>query len=276
MEETIININNSTPFISIFIGDFNARNTNWWANDISNSQGLDVEEIASHHGLKQVIDCPTHILPNSASFIDLIFTSQPNLVVESGVHHQIIFAKIRFKVHSPGEKASLFNDFFATQCTQINTSSILPPFFRLSNQTINTVAFDIKKINSLIKTLNPNKAHGWDEVFVRMIKICDESISPALKILFDNALALGIYPDKWKRANVVPIHKKECKTTVKNYRPISLLPIMGKNFEKCIYDSIYSHFEENNLFTPCQSSFRKNDSCVSQLLAITHEIFKKL
>ena len=83
----------------------------------------------------------------------------------------------------------------------------------------------------------------------------------------------GVYPASWKKANVVPVFKKDDKTSVKNYRPISLLPILGKLFEKCIYDSIYEYFELNNLFSKCQSGFRKNDSCISQLLAITHEIF---
>ena len=43
---------------------------------------------------------------------------------------------------------------------------------------------------------------------------------------------------------------------------------MGKMFEKCIYDTLYSYFEKHNLFTPCQSGFRKNDSCISKLLSI--------
>ena len=48
-----------------------------------------------------------------------------------------------------------------------------------------------------------------------MIKMCDESITPPLKIIFDTALKSGIYPDKWKRANVVPVHKKESKKYIK-------------------------------------------------------------
>ena len=76
-----------------------------------------------------------------------------------------------------------------------------------------------------------------------------------------------------KKANVIPVYKnKGDKGVVKNYRPVSLLPIFGKLFEKCIFDTIYGYFEENELFTCCQSGFRKGDSCVSQLLSITHEI----
>ena len=61
---------------------------------------------------------------------------------------------------------------------------------------------------------------------------------------------------------------------VKDLRPVSLLPIFGKIFEKCIFDSIYTYFEDNNLFANSQSGFRKGDSCISQLLSITHDILK--
>ena len=50
----MININKHNPYISIFVGDFNARNTNWWDGDINTSQGLDLDEISSYHGLHQV------------------------------------------------------------------------------------------------------------------------------------------------------------------------------------------------------------------------------
>ena len=56
-------------------------------------------------------------------------------------------------------------------------------------------------------------------------------------------------------------------------KKISLQPICGKIFEKCIYDTLYTYFESNSVVSPCQSGFRKEDSCVSQLLAIPHNIF---
>ena len=106
-----------------------------------------------------------------------------------------------------------------------------------------------------------------------MIKICDETISLPLKIIFDTVFKSGSYPDKWKRANVVPVHKKGSKNIFKNYRPISLLPVCGKIFEKCIYNSLYSYLESNDIFSKSQSGFRKGGSCISQLMAITHEIY---
>ena len=61
---------------------------------------------------------------------------------------------------------------------------------------------------------------------------------------------------------------------LKNYRPISLLPICGKNFERLIYNDLFTFFTDNNLISPNQSGFRPGDSCVNQLIAITHEICK--
>ena len=60
----------------------------------------------------------------------------------------------------------------------------------------------------------------------------------------------------------------------KNYRPVSLLPVCGKMFEKIIYNSLFRYLEDKNLLNCNQSGFRPGDSCVHQLLSITHEICK--
>ena len=68
--------------------------------------------------------------------------------------------------------------------------------------------------------------------------------------------------------------KKESKNLIKNYRPISLLPIFSKVFERLVFNTLFNFFSQNKLFTLCQSGFIPSDSCVSQLLSITHEIYK--
>ena len=128
------------------------------------------------------------------------------------------------------EKVTLFNSYFANQCTLINNTSVLPPFEYKVNSKIDNVIFTEHDILSIIRSLNSNKAHGWDDISIRMVKICDESIAYPLKIIFETALKCGIYPDKWKKGNIVPVHKKESKNILKNYRPISLLPVCGKIF----------------------------------------------
>ena len=91
------------------IGDFNAKSKNWYSQDKTSFEGKTIESITSQFGLYQLINEPTHLLENSSSCIDLIFTSQPNLVVVSGVHlslhhnchHQIVFAKFNLMMSYP-------------------------------------------------------------------------------------------------------------------------------------------------------------------------------
>ena len=76
----------NNPFLVVLLGDFNAKSSNWCKNDITTTEGKAIENISSQFGLHQMINEPTHILKSSSSSIDLIFTSQPNLITESGVH----------------------------------------------------------------------------------------------------------------------------------------------------------------------------------------------
>ena len=59
---------------------------------------------------------------------------------------------------------------------------------------------------------------------------------------------------------------------MKSYRPISLLPIFGKIFEKMIFKDLFIYFHQNKLFTKCQSGFLPGDFCILQLLSIVHDI----
>ena len=90
-------------------GDFNAISSNWFCHDKTNFEGDAIEKLTSQFGLHQVIKEPSHILGICSSCIDLIFTSRPNSINESGVHlslhsdchHQIIFAKFNLEIAYP-------------------------------------------------------------------------------------------------------------------------------------------------------------------------------
>ena len=113
-----------------------------------------------------------------------------------------------------------------------------------------------------IRNLNLNKAHGCDDISIRMLKICDDSIVLPLRHIFTKCLEFQTFPTLWKRANISPIHK------------LSLLPICAKIFEKLIFDYIYEHLCNNRLITPNQSGFRPGDSTINQLLSIIHNIYE--
>ena len=105
-----------------------------------------------------------------------------------------------------------------------------------------------------------------------MIQLCGDSITLPLTLIFKCSPRNGTFPDTWKMANIIPVRKKEEKNIVKNYRPISFLPIFAKVFERLLFNFLFAHFHDNYLFTKCQSRFMPGDSCISQLLSIVHEI----
>ena len=94
-----------------------------------------------------------------------------------------------------------------------------------TNLRVNNIPLDEAKILALIHALTINKAHGWDESLIK----------PLMKV-YQNSLDSRIFPSKWKKANVVSVYKnKGDKCVVKNYRPVSLLPIFGEILKKYIF-----------------------------------------
>ena len=100
-------------------------------------------------------------------------------------------------------------------------------------------------------------------ISIRMIKFCSDSIYKPLEIIFKYCLKKGIFPVKWKNANVVTVHKKGNHECVKNCRPVSLLPALSKIFERLIYNDLCKHFSDSNLISSNQCGFKPGDSCTN-------------
>ena len=172
------------------------------------------------------------------------------------------------------DKANIFNTYFASICRPLDNGSILPALTHSTHSRLSSVDFSHDSITEVISKLNANKAHGVDQISIAMLKLCSKEISKPLKIIFDHSIAVGKFPSTWKLANVQPVHKKNSRQLKSNYRPISLLPIFSKIFEKLIFDTMYGFFVENDLISKHQSGFRPGDSTINQLLAITDEIYQ--
>ena len=99
----------NNPFLTVVLGDFDAKTSLWYNNDIATYKGSKTDSVTSQFGLDQIIKERTYIIGDSPSCIDLIFTTQRNLVMESEVHsslysnchHHITFAKFNLKTHYP-------------------------------------------------------------------------------------------------------------------------------------------------------------------------------
>ena len=117
-------------------------------------------------------------------------------------------------------KANIFNEFFVKMCSETLTSSTFSSFTPRSRTCLEGFAINREKVLRLIRSLDSKKAHGCDEISMAMIKICDLSILEPLCLIFEDCLEKGMYPSLWKKANVIPIHKKDSRRCKTNYRPI--------------------------------------------------------
>ena len=111
-------------------------------------------------------------------------------------------------------------------------------------------------------------------ISIRMIKLCGDSFFKPSETIFKSCLNQGIFQAERKKDNVVPVYKKGDNQCMKNYRPVSLLPVFSKIFKRLIYNAMFKYFLDNNLISSNQSGFKPGDSYINQLIAITHDIFK--
>ena len=127
---------------------------------------------------------------------------------------------------------------------------------------------------SVFSNLNNNKTHGPDGIPARLLIETSSQIAPSLCSLFNKSLRCGVLPDDWKLANIVPVHKRDEKYYVENYRPIPLLPLIAKVLERCIFHHIKHHvFQQIN---PIQHGFVPRKSCTTQLFEVFEQIGRKL
>ena len=94
------------------------------------------------------------------------------------------------------------------------------------------------------------------------------AISESLASLFNACLSLGQFPSEWKCANITPVPKSKDKHLAKNYRPVSVLPVLAKVFESIVHRQLYEYFDSNGFLNSAQSGFRPNHNTQDVLKTI--------
>ena len=149
------------------------------------------------------------------------------------------------------------------------------PLDYLSNRTSNSLFLTPVtwiEVNDLINILNPSKYVGPNSIPIKLLKILGSSIAPLLAVLVNQSFQSGIFPDKLKIAKVITLFKKGNPELPSNYRPISLLPIFSKVFEKLIYRRLYKFLELNNILYSLQFGFQENHSIDHALVSLTEAV----
>ena len=121
----------------------------------------------------------------------------------------------------------------------------------------------------LLNKLSKSKATGLDKISARLIRECADLICISISKIFNCSLTTGIFPDDWKCAKVTLLFKQGSSSDMNNYRPISVISVVAKVFEKIIYDQIYAYLSEHDILSKSQSGFRSIHSTVTTLLEAT-------
>ena len=125
------------------------------------------------------------------------------------------------------------------------------------------------EILKLVKSINISKSSGLNNVSSLMVKEAFTVLLPQVTHMFNLSLSTSIFPKEWKKALVVHIPKAGDATKVKNYRPISLLPLPGKMLEKLVHRQLSQHFETNSLLSKWQHGFREGHSTMHSVAQLT-------
>ena len=167
------------------------------------------------------------------------------------------------------EKADLLAQMFSGKMRTPEPDRQPPPLPRLAASNLETVLITEDTVRRYLRGVNVRKAPGPDGVSPHLLKHCADELTTPLTNIFQRCLATRTWPSQWKEARVTPVHKKKKRSEPKNYRPISLLSVLSKTFERIIGEQVTRFLDEHHLQSQRQFGFRKGRSTSDLLLLLS-------
>lgn len=175
--------------------------------------------------------------------------------------------------------ANQLNDYFVSEPQNIQNefnNSYESTETKYTNSEFNIPLMTSDDITKYLSKADNFKASGYDKISVRILKSFCKALIPILLILFNLCITKSVFPTAWKIAKVTPLFKSGHKSDPKNYRPISVLPIISKILENHIFNKFYEFLSANSLIYDYQFGFRKKFSTNDSLLTIVNTIVNSL
>ena len=223
------------------------------------------------------------IFDNSSNDIKALWKNLNNLCNPNPLHSKNI-SKIKFNNSNnsdPDVIVNSFNEYFVKIGEEL--SSKLPSvssgktFKHYMGDSISMSIFceeiSLDELKNAIACLKNKKSSGPDNISAVIIKECHHILSIPLLHIFNKSLQMGIFPEKMKVAKVIPIYKKGDNLMISNYRPISLLNVFSKVFERLVYNRVINFLNKKNLLYSYQFGFRSGFSTSLALTEITEMIY---
>jgi len=148
----------------------------------------------------------------------------------------------------------------ANQIWKHHEYSILDHTRNPKKLTFNFKMTSIKDIKDILMKLKRKKAPGCDDIPTSLIVDGANEIAGPLSKLINRCMEMAIFPSTEKCSKITPVYKSGERTIMDNYRPISVLPVISKVFERVVHNQLYDYLEANNMLSERQFGFRKRSS----------------
>ena len=199
--------------------------------------------------------------------------------VEKSTHFSISQLNINGKItDNPVEITNKINNYFVNVGPQTEKGvpkvlNMTPDKFLRNRNQFNLLIAHIsdEEVLKIIETL-PNKSVGPASIPLRLLKVVADIVVVSLCFIINLSFTTGIFPEVWKVAKVIPLHKGGSTEELNNFRPISLLSIFDKIIEKLMHLRLYSFLEEHQILCKNQFEFKKKSNCAHSLIEITEKI----
>ena len=216
--------------------------------------------LQNHNNSKKVWKCLKDIIPKSADI-------SPHTIHVNGAN-----------ISDSESIAEAFNEFFITNATKITKDIPRQSYSEEARESnVNdcskfslhpvTLEIVIKEIDHL----SQDKATCEDGISCKILKLSKHVIAQSLTDIINMSLIRGVVPCAWKRARVVPIFKSGDISSLSNYRPISILPIVSKIVERAVHKQLSEFLDANNILHPNQSGFRPMHSTNTILMKLVSQ-----
>ena len=174
--------------------------------------------------------------------------------------------------HAAQDKANLLARHFSSKMCVPDPDKLPPSLPTLVSEKLETVKTSEAEVKNILLKVDQKKAVGPDNISPRLLRQCAHELAYPLATLFNHCLQTSTWPKNWKTSNVVPVHKKGGKSEAKNYRPVSLLPVLSKVLETVVASRVTEHLERHHLLCTRQYGFRQGRSAADLHLLLASEL----
>ena len=171
------------------------------------------------------------------------------------------------------EKAKLLAEHFNSKMSR---DDVEIPWGCFISPKLNSIAFRSSEVLKILRNLDEHGSVDSTGLFPSFFKRYADTFAPKFAALFRRLIQLGNFPDCWKVASVTPIPKEGSSCFPKDYRPISITPILSKVFEKLLARRLNEYIEAENVLPNTQFGYRKGRGTADALLTFTTDVQKAL